>query len=147
MPTQETTSALDIEFVYAGEWYSGQSHLGTYWNLYFINNTGFVLDEVRFKSAVKRNVVPGERVLLRQHVVEIMWDTFWSAADYHVEILHDGTTHHLSTHISEDGRTATRMVRREHADPLGAEDSMDPPVVRINAKLASKDQLEPIIAE
>ncbi len=102
---------FDAEFVYAG---SGDT--GSHYNLYFINTSPFVLDEVTFNGAARTNVQPGERVFLRQHCVETFWDRYWSAADYHVNIRFQGQQCRYSVYISEQGQTNTRMVKGDVPD-------------------------------
>src|SRR5580700_2071972 len=101
-----TQSMFDAEFVFA---YSDSGD--TYWNLYFINSSSYVLDEVRFNGAVQTSVPPDARVFLRQHCVQMLWDTFWSVGRYSVELSSGGHTCVYRIDVSEKGKTSTRMIR------------------------------------
>jgi hypothetical protein len=110
-----TPSMFDAEFAFA---YTNSGEM--YWNqgtspLHFINSSSYVLNEVRFNRAAQTSVPPGARVFLRQHSVEMLWDTFWSAAGYSVELSLGGHTCVCQIYISETGETSTRMTR--HVEP------------------------------
>jgi len=119
---QMVSRMFDAEFVYAGE-----DQLGTYWNLYFINTSSYVLDEVCFCKNSRTNVQPGERIFLRRHLVECLWDTFWSAADYHIQIHRGSEECEYKVAIDARGATSTRKVRYDSPDPARLEDAMDRP--------------------
>ena len=133
---------IDLEFVFAGE-----DHIGSYWNLYAINISSYVLDYLEFKGVRRDAVKPGERVFLRRHCVETMPDIFWSAADYHIFVQFRSRRYEYRIDISEEGETTTRMRREEAPDPTRASEALDQPKSAVYVDLADNDLIQRTVAE
>ncbi len=133
---------IDLEFVFAGE-----DHIGSYWNLYAINTSPFVLDYVEFNGVRRDAVKPGERIFLRRHCVETMPDPFRSAADYHVVVRLESRRHEYRIDISEEGKTTTRMRRPEAPDPTPANEALDQPTSAVYVDQADSDLIQRTVTE
>jgi len=133
---------IDLEFVFAAE-----DHLGSYWNLYAINTSSYVLDYFEFKGVRRDAVRPGERVFLRQHCVETMPDAFWSAADYHIFVQFKSRRYEYRIDISEEGKTTTRMRRQEAPDPTPASEALDQPKSAVYVDHADNDLIQRTVTE
>ena len=133
---------IDLEFVFAGE-----DHFVSYWNLYAINTSPYVLDYLEFKGVRRDAVRPGERVFLRQHCVETMPDAFWSAADYHIFVQFKSRRYEYRIDISEEGKTTTRMRRQEAPDPTPASEALDQPKSAVYVDHADNDLIQRTVTE
>jgi hypothetical protein len=133
---------IDLEFVFAGE-----DHTGSYWNLYAINTSPYVLDYLEFKGVRRDAVTPGERVLLRRHCVETMPDNWRSAADYHIFVQVRGRRYEYRIDISEEGKTTKRMRRQETPDPTPASEALDQPRRAVYVDHADNDLIQRTVTE
>ncbi len=133
---------IDLEFVFAGE-----DYFGSYWNLYAINTSPYVLDYLEFEGVRRDAVRPGERVFLRRHRVETMPDPFWSAAGYHVFVRFRNRRYECRVDISEEGKTTTRMRRQAAPDPTPASEALDQPKSAVYVDQADNDLIQRTVTE
>ncbi len=133
---------IDLELVFAGE-----DHIGSYWNLYAINTSPYVLDYLEFKGARRDAVRPGERVFLRRHCVETEPDVFRSAADYHIFVQLKSRRYEYRIDISEEGKTTTPMRRQAAPDPTPASEALDQPKSAVDVDHADNDLIQRTVTE